>query len=290
VHNRIFIDIAYIVSVILFILGIKNLGSVKTARRGNLFASIGMFIAISVTLLDRGIVDFKLIAAGIIIGTIIGATLARTIQMTAMPQLVGMLNGFGGLASALVACSELLRNTPDIESFTLTTIVLGTVVGAVTFTGSVIAFGKLQGIINQNPITFPLQKIINLLIAIAIIASGIFFINGPDSLSLYWLIFALSSLIGILLVIPIGGADMPVVISLLNSYSGIAAAMTGFVLMNRVLIVAGALVGASGLILTRIMCKAMNRSLINVIFGGFGQQDVTKKEKVDMEYTGVKKL
>ncbi|MDP3920629.1 MAG: NAD(P)(+) transhydrogenase (Re/Si-specific) subunit beta [Candidatus Omnitrophota bacterium] len=282
------IDISYLVASVLFIFGMKCLSSVKTARLGNLLAALAMLMAVVVTLLDQGIVNYKLIAAGIVIGGLIGTITARLVQMTAMPQMVAVFNGFGGLASALVAFSEYHRLGSGIGNFVLITILLGTFVGWLTFTGSMIAYGKLQGIVTQQPVVYPFQNALNLVITLAIVGMGVWVVIDPAAQPFFWAIMAAASLLGILLVLPIGGADMPVVISLLNSYSGIAAAMTGFVLMNKVLIVAGALVGATGIILTAIMCKAMNRSLTNVVFGAFGQVEASSSGAKDSGYTGVK--
>ncbi len=262
-------NITYVLASTLFILGIKRLSSPKTARSGNTVASVGMLIAIIATLVSYGHLDFQTIAIGIIIGTIIGAFFAIKVEMTQMPQMVAIFNGFGGGASALVAAAEYL-NPANPSTFNAATIAISIFVGTLTFTGSFIAFGKLQGFVSGKPIVFPGQKIFNALIATSIVLLGVNTVTSGDSISYFYGLVALSALIGITLTIPIGGADMPVVISLLNSYSGIAAAATGFVLMNNGLIISGALVGASGLILTKIMCKGMNRSLANVIFGAVG--------------------
>ena len=262
-------NIFYVLASVLFILGIKKLSHPKTARHGNALAFIGMLIAIAVTLLSYGELDFKIIAIGMIIGAMIGATFAKKVEMTQMPQMVAIFNGFGGGASALVAAAEFLKGG-EISSFTLGTIVLSIFVGTLTFSGSFIAFGKLQGFISGQPIVFPGQKILNALMAISLIFIGMKVVQFPTEMNFFYAVIAISAIIGITLTIPIGGADMPVVISLLNSYSGVAAAATGFVLMNNGLIIAGALVGASGLILTNIMCKGKNRSLTNVIFGAVG--------------------
>jgi len=258
-------NIAYVLAAILFILGIKRLSSPKTARSGNTVASIGMLIAIVATLVSYGHLDFKIIVIGIIIGSIIGAFFAIKVQMTQMPQMVAIFNGFGGGASALVAAAEYF-NPANPSTFNAATIAISIFVGTLTFTGSFIAFGKLQGFVSGQPIVFSGQKILNALIAICIVLLGVYTVVGSETIYYFYGLVALSALIGITLTIPIGGADMPVVISLLNSYSGIAAAATGFVLMNNGLIISGALVGASGLILTNIMCKGMNRSLAKCYF------------------------
>lgn len=266
------IQLLYLVATAFFIRGIKLLNSPNTARRGNQFAAIGMLIGIVVTLFDQHIVSFEFIIAGLVIGSLIGAIAAKKVAMTAMPEMVAIFNGFGGGASALVAWGEFSR-TADISSFDstgLVTIGLSIFIGALTFTGSFIAFGKLSGFISGNAITFPGLNVINIGSMIAVLGLIGYFAYDPSNATIFWVIMGVSLFIGVTSVIPIGGADMPVVISLLNSYSGIAASMAGFVLQNNLLIVSGALVGAAGLILTNIMCKAMNRSLTNVIFGTFG--------------------
>ena len=262
-------NLSYVLSSVLFILGIKKLSHPKTARNGNLLAFIAMFIAIIATLISYDQLDYKIIFMGITIGAIIGSVFAVKVEMTQMPQMVAIFNGFGGAASALVAAAEYL-DLSQPSSFTLTTIVLSIFIGTLTFTGSFIAFGKLQGFISGQPIVFSGNQLFNALIAIALVTTGYFLIQSPNHINYFYIIIGLSALLGITLTIPIGGADMPVVISLLNSYSGIAASATGFVLMNNGLIISGALVGASGIILTSIMCKGMNRSLANVIFGAMG--------------------
>ncbi len=266
------IQIIYLIATAFFIRGIKLLGSPATARRGNQLAALGMLIGVVVTLFDQEILSFEVIIAGIIVGGLIGAVLAKKVAMTSMPELVAVFNGFGGAASALVAWGELARttNVTSIETASLVTIGLSVFVGALTFTGSFVAFGKLKGFISGNAITFPGLNFINIGSMIGVLVLVGVFTYNPESETIFWIILGLSLLIGITSVIPIGGADMPVVISLLNSYSGLAASLAGFVLGNSLLIVSGALVGAAGLILTNIMCKAMNRSLINVIFGTFG--------------------
>jgi NAD(P) transhydrogenase subunit beta len=263
-------NLSYVLSSVLFILGIKKLSHPKTARSGNLFAAIAMFIAIIATLVSYNNLDYKIIFIGIAIGSIIGAVFAIKVEMTQMPQMVAIFNGFGGAASALVAAAEYLNLANGPSNFTVVTIILSIFIGTLTFTGSFIAFGKLQGFISGQPIVFPGQQIFNSLIAMGLIVIGYLLVQTSNDLNLFYLIIGLSALLGVTLTIPIGGADMPVVISLLNSYSGIAASATGFVLMNNGLIISGALVGASGFILTSIMCKGMNRSLTNVIFGAMG--------------------
>ena len=260
----------YVLSSVLFIFGIKRLSHPKTARSGNFIASMGMLIAIVTTLLASSNISIELVAIGIIIGAIIGAFFAIRVEMTQMPQMVAIFNGFGGIASALIAAAEFLNPGDILSTFSLATISLSVFVGTLTFTGSFIAFGKLQGFVSGQPIVFPGQQFLNALIGISILGLAIYITAAPDQINIFYILIALSALIGIALTIPIGGADMPVVISLLNSYSGIADSSTGFVLNNNALIISGALVGASGLILTNIMCKGMNRSLANVIFGAVG--------------------
>ncbi len=276
----IIIELTYLISSILFIFGIKKLSSPKTARLGNFYAAIGMLLAILATLLYKSIITYEWIIIGFVIGSLVGYVMAVKVQMTGMPQMVGLLNGFGGGASLLVALAEyykILNNLNSISGEILQfntastiSIALSLVIGAVTFTGSLIAFGKLQGIVTGKVVKFPLQQPLNLLIFLSIIGLSIFSTIFPSEAEYAMLAITLLSLIlGILLVLPIGGADMPVAISLLNSYSGLAAATTGFVLRNNELIITGALVGASGIILTLIMCKGMNRSLMNVLLGGW---------------------
>ena len=281
------IDISYLISAVCFIYGLKMLSHPKTARNGNRVASFGMLIAIVVTIILGTKLNFMLIAVAMLIGSIIGAYFSIRVEMTQMPQLVAIFNGFGGGASALVASAEFFKNfnvltapQSDISIMLLVSISLSLLVGTLTFTGSFIAFGKLQGLISSKPITFTGQQVLNAILAITIIIAA-FMISVPAyGMNSFYVIIAFSALLGVLLVIPIGGADMPVVISLLNSYSGIAAAMTGFVLVSsdyssagNALIICGSLVGASGMILTQIMCKGMNRSLSNVIFGAVGGDD-----------------
>ena len=264
-------NILYVLSSVLFIFGIKRLSHPKTARSGNFIASMGMLIAIITTLIANGNISLELVGLGILIGSIIGAFFAIRVEMTQMPQMVAIFNGFGGIASALIASAEYLNPDGILSIFSLSTISLSVFVGTLTFTGSFIAFGKLQGFISGQPIVFPGQQILNGLIALFLVATAAFMVSfSTDPINHFYILIALSAVLGITLTIPIGGADMPVVISLLNSYSGIAAASTGFVLNNNALIISGALVGASGLILTNIMCKGMNRSLANVIFGAVG--------------------
>lgn len=267
---RILIEISYLVSSALFIFGIKMLSSPKTARKGNFLSSIGMLIAIVVTLLDQHVLTYEYILIGGLAGSIVGGILAVKTPMTGMPQMVGMLNGFGGGASTLVALSEFYKLDGVVPTETGIAIIASLLIGGVTFTGSMIAFGKLQGLVTGKVVKYKGQHSINLLMLILVIAAGVYVVLNPmTTLNLVLLLTFISLVLGVTLVLPIGGADMPVAISLLNSYSGMAGATTGFVLQNNELIIAGSLVGASGIILTNIMCKAMNRSLMNVVMGGW---------------------
>jgi NAD(P) transhydrogenase subunit beta len=268
------VDMAYLVASVLFILGLKGLTHPRTAVRGNLLSAVGMLLAIIVTLMHRGIVDYKVVFAGLAVGAMIGASLAVFAKMTAMPQMVALLNGFGGGASVLVAGAAMAETPNPPAQLVVATAVSG-LIGAVTFWGSLVAFGKLQELPGLGkPLAFPLQQGVNVLLLLLTIGIGVLAVQY-DSVGLYWLLVVPASALGVLVVAPIGGADMPVVVSLLNSYSGLAAAATGFVLSNNMLIIAGSLVGASGLILTQIMCRAMNRSLLNVLFGTLGPTGAT---------------
>ncbi len=271
-NNAMLVNLVYVVAAILFIYGLKLLGSPATARRGNLISAVGMFIAVVVTLLDRSIVDYQWIIVGIVAGGLIGALTARLVAMTSMPEMVALFNGFGGIASLFVGWAALsiglLAGT--VATFKLITIFLSILIGGLTFTGSLLAYGKLSEKISGRPFVYAGQRIINSLILLAVVVCAALFISQPSELNWLYLAVALSLVLGVMFVLPIGGADMPVVISLLNSFSGIAAAAAGFAIDNVLLIVAGSLVGASGIILTNIMCKAMNRSLSNVLFSGFG--------------------
>jgi H+-translocating NAD(P) transhydrogenase subunit beta len=268
-------NLAYILSAILFIVGLKRLGSPATARSGNRLSSLAMLVAVLATVLGNDLMSWEWIIGGVLVGSAIGAYSARKIEMTNMPQLVAVFNGFGGAASAVVAAAELIRLVDadkGISEDVSITIMASVIIGGVTLTGSFIAYGKLQGIISTRPLLLPIRNVINVALLIGMIASTVWLVIDP-SLTPFLIAAGIALALGILVVIPIGGADMPVVIALLNSYSGIAGAATGFVLGNNVLIIAGSLVGASGLILTRIMTKAMNRSLANVMLGGFGVED-----------------
>ncbi|MDP6916738.1 MAG: NAD(P)(+) transhydrogenase (Re/Si-specific) subunit beta [SAR86 cluster bacterium] len=273
-NSEIVVNLIYILAAMLFIFGLKMLGSPETARRGNLVSASGMFLAVVVTLLDQSIIDFSFILIGVCIGSLIGFFAATRVKMTAMPEMVALFNGFGGIASLLVGSSEYLVGF-DPNSALLIAIYLTVLIGGVTFSGSLIAWGKLSETISGKPFLYKGQQFVNALLLGFILLSGLemIFFQGlftENQFQILGIICLLAFTLGILFVIPIGGADMPVVIALLNSFSGLAACAAGFVILNNVLIVSGALVGASGLILTNIMCKAMNRSLANVLFSGFG--------------------
>ncbi len=267
------IELTYLVAAALFIVGLKQLGSPATARRGNIIAAVGMFFAIIATLINQSVINYQMILVGVIIGSIIGAITAQKVAMTAMPQMVGIFNGLGGAASALVAVGEFWRllDAGNGIPFDATLVaILGVFIGGVTLTGSLLAFAKLQGLVSGSPVTFPLQQPFNILLFLSFIVGSVYLFINPANPTVFLGLVGLSLVFGVLFVLPIGGGDMPVVISLLNSFSGLAASAAGFILMNNMLIVAGALVGASGIILTEIMCKAMNRSLLSVLFGAFG--------------------
>jgi len=269
-----FEQLAYLFAATMFIMGLKYLGSAKTARKGNLFAMFGMTLAVLVTLMISGIIGPAQMITGMIIGSLVGAVVAQKIEMTSMPQMVALFNGFGGIASTLVAYSEYMEpsNLPVTLDVQIT-IILSLFIGTITFTGSLIAFAKLQGIMPGRPIVLPLHQILNIFLLLGTVVLGVMHVIEP-TLPLWPLLIILAAAIfGVTFVIPIGGADMPVVIALLNSYSGLAASATGFVLHNNVLIISGALVGASGIILSQLMCDAMNRSLFNVLFGAVGTDD-----------------
>lgn len=283
------IDLAYLLAAVLFIAGLKGLASPRTAVRANKMGALGMLIAIIATVVDQKIVSYEVILAGMVVGAAIGGVMAVKVKMTGMPQMVALLNGFGGGASALVAGAALIEATAGTGAvlslqFSIATVLTG-IIGAVTLIGSLVAFSKLQGYISGQPVMFPGQSILNALLLLGALGAGAMLISNPTTPDMYWIILGFAGVLGVTSVIGIGGADMPVVITLLNSYSGIAACATGFVLNNNGLIIAGSLVGASGLILTQIMCKAMNRSLANVLFGGVGAV-VTEGPAADEVYAG----
>ena len=268
--------LAYLISGVLFIMALRGLSSPETARRGNFFGIAGMVIAIVTTILNPNVLGFDLIVLGLGIGAVIGTVIALRIQMTAMPQLVAAFHSLVGLAAVLVAAAALyapesygIGIAGQIKTASLIEMSLGAAVGAITFSGSIVAFAKLQGLVTGDPLVFPGQHLLNLLIGLVILAIGVVFVLN-ESIPLFWLLVALSFVIGFMIILPIGGADMPVVVSMLNSYSGWAAAGIGFTLENTALIITGALVGSSGAILSYIMCRAMNRSFVSVILGGFG--------------------
>ena len=267
------VNLVYLVAAVLFILGLRNLSHPRTAVRGNIMGATGMLLAVIITLFDQQIVRFELIIVGLIIGASIGVVLATRVAITSMPQLVALFNGLGGAASMLVAGGaleqELFKGTDLGLQFTIAS-GLSALIGSVTLLGSLVAFGKLQSLITESPVLLPGRHVLNILLGLVTVGLVVWLAIDPSSSIPFWALVAVAAVFGITLVIPIGGADMPVVISLLNSYSGLAAAATGFVLENNMLIIAGSLVGAAGLILTRIMSKAMNRSLTNVLFAGVG--------------------
>lgn len=272
---ELFIALAYLVSSLLFIVGIKMMGKTASARQGNFYSAIAMLIAIVATLVNQQVLSYTEILVGVILGSAIGTYYAQKVPMTKMPEMVAIFNGVGGLASVFVAGSEYwnkaVEQQIDINGISGVAIAASIIIGAITFTGSYIAFAKLNGTISGKSIMFKGQHALNLVLLLLTIICSTMMVMSPLDPTFAIVVTLISLVLGVLLVIPIGGADMPVVISLLNSYSGIAGCATGFVLNNYVLVISGALVGASGIILTQIMCKAMNRSLMNVLLGGFGQ-------------------
>ncbi len=267
------IDFVYLISAVLFMLGIKNLSSPATAKLGNKLSMAGMLVAIAATLASPDMFGYTMIIIAIAIGAAIGGYAAVKVEMTSMPEMVALFNGCGGAASALVAMAEFNGHTGAFANFTMITLLLSVIIGGLTFTGSIIAYTKLQGIISTRPITYPFQQVVNAGIVLLTIFLAYLVFQNPANTLAFYLIILLALGLGVLAVIPIGGADMPVIVSLLNSYSGLAVSMTGFALNNNALIIVGSLVGASGLFLTKIMCDAMNRSLANVLFGAFGAVD-----------------
>ena len=271
--------LAYLTSAIFFVLALNGLANPDSARRGNVFGVIGMIIAIVTTLLSPGVVSYEMIILGILIGGTIGTIIAIKIEMTSLPELVAAFHSLVGLAAVFVAASALyapesygIGYIGEINKASLIEMAIGVTIGAITFTGSIIAFSKLQGIMSGAPISFTGQHLLNLIVALSIVALISLFASNESRL-IFWIVVGLSLLLGILIIIPIGGADMPVVVSMLNSYSGWAAAGIGFTLSNHLLIIVGSLVGASGAILSYVMCKGMNRSFFNVILGGFGVEE-----------------
>jgi len=259
----------YIIAAVLFIFGLKQMSSPATAVRGNLMSAVGMLLAIVVTLASREIIEYQWIGVAVVLGGLVGFIAAQKVAMTSMPEMVALFNGSGGVASLFVGWAA-LYNTGN-TTFTIVTILLSILIGGMTFSGSIIAWGKLSEVMTSRAIVFGAQRVVNALLLVALVYCGVMFAMDPVLDSPYfYAVIVLSLVFGVMAVIPIGGADMPVVISLLNSYSGLAACAAGFAINNNILIVAGSLVGAAGIILTNIMCKAMNRSLANVLFSGFG--------------------
>ena len=276
--------VAYLVSSVLFIMSLRGLSHPTTARRGNFYGIIGMTIAIVTTVANPGVLSYKEIGIAFVTGGLIGSIIATRIQMTSLPQLVAAFHSIVGLAAVFVAASAFYNPSAfnigtegNIPLGSLIEMTIGTAIGAVTFTGSIIAFGKLQGFVSGNPLVFKGQHFLNLLLGLAIIGLIAKFCIDQNP-QYFWLIVAASFLIGVLLIVPIGGADMPVIVSMLNSYSGWAAAGIGFTLSNNLLIITGALVGSSGAILSYIMCKGMNRSFLNVLLGGFGGEQAASSD------------
>ncbi|MCB1177115.1 MAG: NAD(P)(+) transhydrogenase (Re/Si-specific) subunit beta [Leptospiraceae bacterium] len=272
--SKIIIQLVYLVASVLFILGIKMMGKTHTARKGNLYSAVAMLLAIVATFAGENIFSVWEIFAAILVGSAIGAIASYTVPMTSMPEMVALFNGVGGSASLLVAFSEYSNRTStggQIDTIIGSSIAVSILIGAITFTGSLIAYGKLSGKVTGKAVVFPLQHFVNLGFFVVAVVFAVLSIMDSSNINNIFIMTGIALLLGVLLVIPIGGADMPVVISLLNSYSGMAGCATGFVLNNYVLVISGALVGSSGIILTQIMCKAMNRSLMNVLLGGFGQ-------------------
>jgi H+-translocating NAD(P) transhydrogenase subunit beta len=272
-QDRDFIDACYLVASVLFILGIRGLSHPRTARRGNVLAAVGMLIAVVATLLDPQVENFGLIILGIVLGTVVGVVSARAVKMTAMPQMVALFNGVGGGAVAAVALSEyheLIPEPGEIPLETLLPTLLACVIGAVSFAGSMVAFAKLQELMTGRPIVFPGNQFLNAGLLLGIVFLVVYLATGQESEGLFATMLIAALVLGVMLIIPIGGADMPVVISMLNAFTGLSAAGAGFVLDNTALIIAGSLVGSSGTLLTILMSRAMNRSLANVLFGAFG--------------------
>jgi NAD(P) transhydrogenase subunit beta len=267
-------NLLYLITIVTFILALRFLSHPTTARRGNWIGALGMLIAVVVTFVQDEIVSFWEIAVGMVIGGAFGAVAARRVRMTAMPQMVALFNGVGGGAAALISLAEFHNRAPDpgtLKTDISLAIMLSAIIGSISFAGSMVAFAKLQELIKGRPIVYPLQQLTNALLFIAVFAAGIAIAAGVEQQWVLWALLGGATLFGILFVLPIGGADMPVVIALLNAFTGLAAAATGFELENNVLIVSGMLVGASGTLLTILMARAMNRSIANVLFGAFGQ-------------------
>src|SRR4051794_3860175 len=272
--GRVATDFAYLATIVAFILALRFLSNPATARRGNQIGAVGMLIAIAVTFAQNEVVSYWEIALGMVVGGAFGAVAARKVRMTAMPQMVALFNGVGGGAAALISLAEFHNRAPDpgtLKADISTSIMLSAIIGSISFAGSMVAFAKLQELIRGRPIVYPLQQPTNALLFAGVLAAGLAIAAGAEQQWLIWALVAGASLFGVLFVLPIGGADMPVVISLLNAFTGLAAAATGFELENNVLFVSGILVGASGTLLTFLMGRAMNRSTANVLFGAFGR-------------------
>ncbi len=263
------INFVYVVAAALFIVGLKLLGHPSSARKGNTVSALGMLLAIVVTLFDQNIISYEYIVGGLLVGAVIGVFSAQRVQMTGMPELVSIFNGFGGIASLLVGLAVLPQLLLVDSLGTNIAVVFTVIVGAVTFTGSLVAWGKLSTTISGRAMVFSGQRYFNILLLLALLVASVIFSRDPSDTQMLWVIVGLGLVVGLFVVLPVGGGDMPVIISLLNSYSGLAASAAGFATENNLLIVAGALVGTSGVILTTIMCKAMNRSLMNVLLSGF---------------------
>ncbi len=295
------VPLVYLLSAALFIFGLKRMSRVRTARSGNAVASLAMLLAVVGTLVELGHIDYRWILAGLAVGSAIGAVVAARVPMTSMPELVALLNGFGGAASTLVALSVYWVDVVEpgrvgtaasvMGGAGAATAVLSVLIGTVTFSGSLVAFGKLKGTLSGNPVLLPGRHVLNVLLLLGTLGAGTWFgfyaAEPSTGVALVLAMTGVALVLGVLLVLPIGGADMPVVVSLLNSYSGVAASATGFVIGNNLLIISGAMVGAAGLILTRIMCVAMNRSLVSVVMGGFGGEEAAAAGGKE-EYTNVR--
>src|SRR3990167_9076669 len=264
-------EYVYVLSAVLFVLSLKWMSDVKTSRKGNVAGAVGMVLAVIATLMAYSFGRYDLIALSVVAGMIIGAPMALKMPMTAVPQRTAISHAFGALAAALVGTAEFFHNTPNIDAFTMAILGLEVIFGYLTFTGSIIAFLKLQELISGRPMIYPYRRVISILVLGGALVAGIFLVLNPSTIWLFVLMVLLSLIFGKLLVLSIGAADMPTVIAILNSFAGLSAAGLGFVLNNKLLIVAGALDGSSGLILALLMCKAMNRSFANVLFGGFGR-------------------
>ncbi len=283
-----FIHLTYFIASLLFLLGLRDLTHPDTARRGTALAALGMLIAVVGTLLHHEIVRYEWIIVGLVVGTLIGIPMGLKIPMTKMPERIALSHSFGGLAIALVGVVEYSRHAAQMNGFQMATIGFEVFLGAVTFTGSLMAFGKLQELLPGRPITFPVQNVITVGSVILALGLIILLIIQPTSSNVFNILLGLSFILGVLLVLPIGGADMPVVICLLNSYAGLAASASGFALNNMVLIICGALDGGSGFILALLMCKAMNRSFSNVLFGAFGQVAPSTLKETDKKSGSVR--